>query len=158
MNDVGNDPLLNFSSYDVHSYLCGDILYKVDMASMHTSLEVREPFLDHRILEFAASMPAQFKINGNSGKWIVKQILGDLSPEDMFNRPKQGFSIPLEKWCRNELKPLFMEMLSDQKIAQSGVFNHESVIKIRNAFVNNRPMDFQRLFRIFSFLLWQKHI
>jgi len=155
MNDVGNDPLLNFSSYDVQSYLCGDILYKVDMASMHTSLEVREPFLDHRILEFAASMPAQFKLNGNSGKWILKQILGDLIPEEMFNRPKQGFSIPLEKWCRNELKPLFMEVLSDQKIAQSGVFNHESVIKIRNAFVNNRPMDFQRLFRIFSFLLWQ---
>ena len=154
-SDKGHDPLLNFSSYDVHSYLCSDILYKVDMASMSNSLEVREPFLDHRILEFATKLPPQYKLRGNNGKWILKQLLGDMIPQNLFDRPKKGFIIPLEQWCRNEMKGLFMDTLSDQRISESAIFNASNVQKMKAAFLRGQPMDFQRLFRVFSFLLWK---
>lgn len=155
-SDIGNDPLLNFSSFDIQSYLSGDILYKVDMAGMHASLEVREPFLDHRILEFANNLPSHYKLNGRVGKWILKELLGDMVPKSLFNRPKKGFSIPLEPWCRNELKPLFLDTLSDSNIKQCEVFDFSKVCQIKNAFNTGADIDFQRLFRIFSFILWSK--
>jgi asparagine synthase (glutamine-hydrolysing) len=157
LHDVGSDALLNFSSFDLHSYLCGDILYKVDMAGMHASLEVREPFLDHRILEFAAGLPSHYKLRSGNGKWILKELLVDFVPKSLFDRPKKGFSIPLEHWCRNELNTLFMDTISDSALKKSDVFNHEKVLEIRSAFVSGEKIDFQRLYRVFSFLLWAKH-
>lgn len=154
--DVGSDPLLNFSSFDVQSYLSGDILYKVDMAGMHASLEVREPFLDHRILEFASGLPSNYKLNGKTGKWILKELLADLVPQSLFDRPKKGFTIPLEHWCRNEMKSLFLDTLSDSNIRHCGVFDTSKVIQIKSAFNSGEKIDFQRLFRIFSFILWFK--
>ncbi|MFM7079575.1 MAG: asparagine synthase (glutamine-hydrolyzing) [Bacteroidota bacterium] len=157
LDDVGSDALLNFSSFDVHSYLCGDILYKVDMAGMHASLEVREPFLDHRLMEFAAALPSNYKLRSGSGKWILKELLSDMVPRSLFDRPKKGFSIPLEQWCRNELNDLFMDTISDSALKNCNAFNQDKVLEIRNAFASGKNIDFQRLFRIFSFLLWAKH-
>lgn len=91
---------------DLKTYLPGDILVKVDRMSMAHSLEVRAPFLDYRIIEFAASLPSLWKIKGSSKKIILRKAFGRLLPKGILNRPKHGFTVPLDKWFRGELKPL----------------------------------------------------
>ncbi len=103
----GWDPLARTQYVDVKTYLVDDILTKVDRASMAHSLEVRVPFLDHEVMEYAARMPSRFKLQGGEGKYVFKRALKDLVPAEAMNRPKMGFSIPIAAWFRGELKPLF---------------------------------------------------
>lgn len=103
----GWDPLSRIQYVDIKTYLVDDILTKVDRASMAHGLEVRVPILDHRFMEHAARIPAQYKLRNGEGKYIFKQALRDLVPREILERPKMGFSIPLAQWLRGELKPLF---------------------------------------------------
>jgi asparagine synthase (glutamine-hydrolysing) len=107
----GWDPLSRIQYVDVKTYLVDDILTKVDRASMAHSLEVRVPLLDHEVMELAARIPPRFKLRDGEGKYILKQVLRDLIPAEAMNRPKMGFSIPLARWFRGELKPDFEERL-----------------------------------------------
>ena len=98
--------------WDANTYLADDILVKVDRAAMANSLETRAPLLDHRIIEFAYRLPLEFKLQGNTGKRILREVLYRHVPAAMVDRPKMGFSIPLAQWLRHELRPWAEHLLS----------------------------------------------
>ncbi len=109
---------------DMHLVLQGDMLTKVDLMSMANSLEVRVPFLDYTVVDFAFSMPSEFKINSQTGKKILKETFRKDLPEELFNRGKQGFEVPLLKWFRTGLKSMIVnDLLSKDFINEQGVFN-----------------------------------
>jgi asparagine synthase (glutamine-hydrolysing) len=105
----GWDPLSRVQYVDVKTFLVDDILTKVDRASMAHSLEVRVPLLDHEVMEFAASLPSSYKIRGGSQKYVLKKAVRNLVGDETLNRTKMGFSVPLARWLRGELRPLFEE-------------------------------------------------
>jgi asparagine synthase (glutamine-hydrolysing) len=124
----GLDPLSRIQYVDIKTYLADDILTKVDRASMAHSLEVRVPLLDHEVMEYAASIPAAYKLRHGEGKYIFKQALCSLLPDTILNRPKMGFSIPLAQWSRGELRGMFEDRIfaSDAFI---GNFYKQDVIR-----------------------------
>jgi asparagine synthase (glutamine-hydrolysing) len=105
----GWDPLSRIQYVDIKTYLVDDILTKVDRASMAHSLEVRVPLLDHEVMEYAANIPACYKLQPGASKYILKKALEGLVPHDILYRPKMGFSLPLAQWFRGKLKGLFEE-------------------------------------------------
>ncbi|MFM7016089.1 MAG: asparagine synthase (glutamine-hydrolyzing), partial [Bacteroidota bacterium] len=104
-------PLNQVLAVEYQTYLVDDILQKVDRATMSTSLEGREPFLDHRLVEFVATLPAEFKLQNGVGKRILKDIVHEYVPKHLMERPKMGFGVPVSKWMQNDLKPLLMEVM-----------------------------------------------
>jgi asparagine synthase (glutamine-hydrolysing) len=112
--------------YYCQTYLLDDILVKIDRASMYNSLEVRAPFLDKGLVEFANSLPPHFKHNCLSGKYILKKLMKGKLPNDIIYRPKKGFGIPISNWIRNELKPVIQETLTHE----DDLFNHKFINKI----------------------------
>jgi asparagine synthase (glutamine-hydrolysing) len=114
---------------DTQTYLPGDILTKVDRASMGVSLETRLPFLDRNVVEFAWSLPLNYKIKDNQGKYILRSILSRHVPRELWDRPKKGFSVPLDTWLRGPLKEWACELLNAKKIAEQGYFNHNVISK-----------------------------
>ena len=108
---------------DLKTYLPGDILTKVDRASMANSLEVRVPFLDHRILEWAASLPWRFKLNGREGKHVLKQAMRPYLPDAILFREKQGFAVPLARWFRGPLQDQVRAALASPMLADTGIFD-----------------------------------
>lgn len=115
--------------HDLKMYLPDDILTKVDRASMANSLEVRVPILDHRVIEFAARLPFEYKMRGNNSKWILKQILGKYIPEPLFNRPKMGFGVPIGSWLRGPLKDWGHELLNPATLKGDGLLNDKVITK-----------------------------
>ena len=113
---------------DTHTYLPDDILVKVDRAGMAVSLESRIPFLDHRVVEFAWTLPLEYKIQKGVGKRILRDILYKHVPRELIDRPKMGFGVPLDSWLRNELKEWAEDLLNEQKIKSAGLLNY-SIIK-----------------------------
>lgn len=136
------------------TYLCDDILQKVDRATMSTSLEGREPFLDHRILELIAKMPSEYKLKGMNQKILLKAIVHKYIPESIMDRPKMGFGIPLKDWMNNTLKDLFMSSMNDQALAQSGLIHINSAKKIRDAYLNGEQINFEKVWFLFIFQQW----
>lgn len=116
--------------FDASQYLPDDILVKTDRSSMAHGLEMRVPFLDHRIIEFSLGLPLSWKVSNNSGKLILKDILKDYLPESLFNRPKQGFGVPVDRWLRNELKDWAEDLLSENRIKEYGIFDFKMVNQI----------------------------
>ncbi len=100
---------------DTHMYLPDDILTKVDRMSMANSLEARVPLLDHRIVEFAASVPFSLKLKGNTSKLLVKRAVGDILPPELLKQRKQGFAIPIQRWFREDLRPHFEDTVLGEK-------------------------------------------
>jgi asparagine synthase (glutamine-hydrolysing) len=105
------DPLSRIQYVDIKTYLADDILAKVDRASMAHALEVRVPLLDHEVMEYAARIPARYKLHRGEGKYIFKRALQDLLPPEVLNRPKMGFSPPLTRWFRGDLQSLFEQQV-----------------------------------------------
>ena len=103
---------------DLETYLPGDILVKVDRASMAYSLEARCPLLDYRFGELTGRMPASFKIRGGEGKYIFKDLLRSYLPDEILYRPKQGFGVPLDTWFRTTLRPVFETMVLRPRMEQ----------------------------------------
>src|SRR6185295_9116610 len=122
-NCKAQDPLSRVQYLDFKTYLVDDILTKVDRASMAVSLEVRPPLLDHRFVEFAASLPSSFKLRGKTGKYVFKKALGGMLPSAIFQRPKSGFELPIGEWFRRELRGFAEErLLGKQGLAGTGLF------------------------------------
>jgi asparagine synthase (glutamine-hydrolysing) len=133
-----NDDLLA----DVSMVLPYDMLVKVDRMSMRNSLEVRVPFLDYRIVEFAFSLPVSSKINGNIKKKIVQDAFRDVLPKELYNRPKKGFEVPLLQWFKTDLKDKILnDWLSDAYIKEQGVFNLETIQQLKFQMLSNNPGD-----------------
>ncbi len=107
----GWDPLSRVQYVDIKTFLVDDILTKVDRASMAHSLEVRVPLLDHEVMEFAATLPSTFKLRGGTAKYVLKKAVKDLLPRETLTRTKMGFSVPLARWLRGDLKSLFEERM-----------------------------------------------
>jgi asparagine synthase (glutamine-hydrolysing) len=119
----GWDPLSRIQYVDIKSYLVDDILTKVDRASMAHSLEVRVPLLDHVVMEYAAGIPACWKLQGGEGKHIFKKALRPVLPDEVLYRPKMGFTIPLARWLRQDLRPMFEASVLRQNSFLSGMFD-----------------------------------
>jgi asparagine synthase (glutamine-hydrolysing) len=123
----GLDPLDRMTLADSLSYLTDDILQKVDRAAMSVSLETRVPFLDKDVVEFAAKVPPGMKVRAGRGKWLVRQVLYKHVPAALVDRPKTGFSIPLDDWLRGPLKSWAGDLLSSDRLRQQGLFNARRV-------------------------------
>jgi asparagine synthase (glutamine-hydrolysing) len=136
------------------TYLADDILQKVDRATMSVSLEGREPFLDHRIVEFAATLPDHYKMNGKEQKIILKDIVHRYIPENIMRRPKMGFGVPAPVWLKRELKELFMTFMSDDAIRANPYLNFGSVVKLRQAYLDGKLENFERIWFVFIFQMW----
>jgi asparagine synthase (glutamine-hydrolysing) len=113
--------------FDLVSYLPDDILTKMDRATMAVSLEGRMPLLDHRIVEFASSLPTQFKIQGSHTKLILKQILNAYLPESLFERPKMGFSVPIGEWIKGPMRDWAENLLSEKRLKSEGFLKSQVV-------------------------------
>lgn len=138
----GSDPLPPGSDQmmlcDQLVYLPDDLLAKVDRASMATSLEVRVPILDHRVVEFAWSLPAKAKINGGIGKRILRDVLYRSVPRELVERPKVGFTPPTAEWLRGPLKGWASDLLDQERIARQGIFDPRAVNLHWETFLNDR--------------------
>ncbi|NOZ42232.1 MAG: amidotransferase 1, exosortase A system-associated [Alphaproteobacteria bacterium] len=122
--DCGSDDPLSILQYiDIKTYLVGDILTKVDRASMAHSLEVRVPLLDHQLVEWIATLPSSFKLQGREGKYIFKKSLEGRLPQDILYRPKMGFGVPLGKWFRAELKQDIRNAVLSERMMDCGFFD-----------------------------------
>lgn len=117
------DPLSMIQYIDIKTYLVGDILTKVDRASMAHALEVRVPLLDHKLVEWISHLPPELKLNGQCGKYLLKKAMEPYLPNDLLYRPKMGFAVPLADWFRGPLKPLLRERLLGGLMADCGFFN-----------------------------------
>jgi asparagine synthase (glutamine-hydrolysing) len=141
---------------DYQRYLQDDILVKVDRATMSCSLEGREPFLDQRIVEFVAQLPTRFKLQAGYQKQILKDIVHEYVPKEMMDRPKTGFSIPINKWLKSDLSFLLEEHLSRAAIAKSGLFNIDYVISIVERFKKGNLHHVAFIWKMLVFQMWYK--
>ncbi len=160
LNDINTIPdfgLINtLLAADYKTYLVDDILTKVDRATMSVGLEGREPFLDHRIIEWAAQLPIELKYKKGNKKYLVKQLTHQFLPKSMMDRPKMGFGIPFGKWLKGDLKPLFTETLSKNNLNKQNLLNADYVLKLKNEFLNDHTDNDWQMWLIFVFMLWWK--
>jgi asparagine synthase (glutamine-hydrolysing) len=139
---------------DTIYYLPNDLLVKVDIASMAASLEARSPFLDHHLMEFAASLPAEYKLRGMSTKYLLKRALRGILPEENLCRRKMGFGVPVGRWMRNELKGLLVETLLSERALRRGYFRPEALRQIIVEHLEARRDHSHGLWALLMLELW----
>lgn len=137
-------------------YLTDDILVKTDRASMQNSLEVRAPFLDHNIVEYAAALPARLKLRGLKTKYILKKLAIKYLPNEIVNRPKKGFGIPITEWLKNDLKEPMLDLLSKESLEKTGILDYEGVKTLVDGHLNGSANNRKLLWSLLSFQLWNQ--
>ncbi len=148
------DPLTYAMVKDYQTYMVDDILQKVDRATMSVSLEGREPFLDQHIIEWAASLPVEYKIYHGQRKYILRQIVHQYVPEKLMNRPKSGFIVPMNSWLNNVLKPLVDKYLDDAFIKKQNIFNVGYVSQIKRSYYVAKKENDQKIWFLLMFQMW----
>ncbi|MDI9320718.1 MAG: asparagine synthase (glutamine-hydrolyzing) [Phycisphaerales bacterium] len=153
-SDDFNEVLLT----DVNLVLLSDMLVKVDMMSMANSIEVRSPFLDKRVVDYAFALPSNYKIDGSMKKKIVQDAFRDMLPPELYNRPKHGFEIPLLDWFRNELWGLINnDLLEKSFVAQQGIFDVQHIETLKLKLRSNNPEDSHAtIWALIVFQYWWK--
>jgi asparagine synthase (glutamine-hydrolysing) len=138
---------------DIKSYLPNDILTKVDRMSMAHSIEAREPLLDHKLVEFAATIPPELKMKGVTTKYIFKRAMEGILPDGILYRRKQGFAVPLSRWFRGRLGPFVRDLLLSQKSVDRGIFQKSYIERLIEMNDRGRSMDLP-LWTLITFELW----
>lgn len=149
-------PLAYMMAIDYQTYLPDDILQKVDRASMTVSLEGREPFLDHKVIEWAAQLPDSYKYHNGIKKYILREIVYRYLPKEMLNRPKMGFAIPIGSWLQNELREKVEYYLSDSRIEKQNLLNRDYVKKIKADFFNGKKELTDKVWYLLMFQMWHE--
>jgi len=138
---------------DLKTYLPLDILTKVDRMTMAHSIEARPPLLDHRLVEFAAKLPARMRLRENTTKYLLKQAMRGILPDDIIDRKKQGFAVPIARWFRGELSGFARDILLSDTCRQRGFFDVGYVERLLRLNQRGRDLDLH-LWTILSFELW----
>lgn len=152
------DPLAQQQYVDIKTYLVDDILTKVDRMSMAASIEARVPLLDHRIVEFALSLPLHSKLHRGQTKLILQRAMRGRLPEAVLNRPKQGFSIPMKHWLRGALRPMMTDLLSPDCVRRRGYFEPETVNNWVSDHLDGRANHSHRLWALIVLELWHRQV
>jgi asparagine synthase (glutamine-hydrolysing) len=156
--ELVQDDMTGLMIYDIGHYLPDDLLVKMDRATMYNSIEGREPFLDHRLVKIACQMPIDLKWRNDESKWILKQILSEYVPREMFNRPKMGFSIPIFSWFSSHMDVLFEHYLTKERIDKTNIFHTTAVLNEYEKYKwnkqNNKEYNIEKMWRILSFMMW----
>jgi len=155
----GADPIDRMLEVDARTYLVGDLIAKIDIATMAYGLEARSPFLDHQLMQLAASLPAAFKVRGRQKKWILREAMRGTLPDDILDRPKQGFSVPLSAWLRTDLEPWAREILLDRSTTDRGYFEPAAVVALldRHA-ASGGDGDAKRIWALVMLELWHREL
>lgn len=152
------DPLAQQQYVDIKTYLADDILTKVDRMSMAASIEARVPLLDHRIVEFALSLPPQMKLQRGRTKAILREAMRGRLPEAVLDKPKEGFSIPLKQWLRGTLRPMMTDLLSADCVQRRGYFEPQTVLRWMQEHQDGRFNHSHRLWALMVFELWHHQV
>jgi asparagine synthase (glutamine-hydrolysing) len=149
------EPLWQQQYADIKTFLVDDILVKVDRMSMANSLEARAPFLDYRVVEFAASLPSHLKLHGLRTKYLLKRCMAPKLPHEILSRRKEGFSIPMKNWLRQALRPLMQDVLSPVRLKREGLFNAAYVEKLQADHLTGRANYSHQLWSLIIFETWR---
>lgn len=141
---------------DYTTYLPGDILTKMDRASMSVGLEAREPLLDQKLVEWAAQLPISLKYKYGNKKYLLKQLTHKYLPKELMKRPKMGFGIPLEKWLKGDLKPLLLASVNEESLSKQNILNKKYVLQLMDDFFGGKVKEEKQVWLIFMFMLWWK--
>jgi len=153
MEDCGGG-LQRYLNFDQRYYLADDILYKVDRMSMAHALEVRPPFLDSRIVDFAARLPEKFKLNGNTTKYILRRLMADKLPQHVLHRSKMGFDIPVHDWFRGTLRQFLLDTVTREAVESSGLFRWPAVERLIQRHLERRENAGYQLWGLMVLLMW----
>ncbi len=157
LRDMGAPLLDSMMLWDMKHYLPEDILTKVDRATMSASLEGRDPILDHRIVEFALCLPMEFKYKHGRMKYILRKLLSRYLPESLFERPKQGFAVPIYTWLHDELMDLVEEYLNAEALKDQGEIEPDLVLKTISAFRGKKgSVAVDRIWLLLVFMMWRR--
>ncbi|MCZ2846215.1 MAG: asparagine synthase C-terminal domain-containing protein, partial [Candidatus Bathyarchaeota archaeon] len=154
LNSIDSDNINRMLYVDLTNSLPNDMLTKVDLMSMKNSLEVRVPFLDHRLVEFVFHIPGDFKLRGKKGKYILLETFKDILPPSLLKRKKWGFEIPISKWLKSDLRFLIDEYLSKEKLERQEIFDFKPVEKLINDLFSNRSDTSWHLWNLIVFQDW----
>lgn len=150
-----SDSLWRQQVADINTYLVDDILVKVDRMSMANSLEARTPFLDYRLVEFAAALPSDLKLRGFQTKYLLKRSMATKLPQTILNRKKEGFSIPIKNWLKRELCPLMHDLLSSERIKREGYFSSSYIEQLKADHLQGVANHSHQLWSLMMFEIWQ---
>ena len=158
LRDINDSDFNSVLKTDLELVLAGDMLVKVDLMSMANSVEVRSPFLDHHVVEFAFGIPAHYKIEGKKRKKIVKDAFRNILPEEIYHRGKKGFEIPMLDWFRNELNSfIFEDLLNEEFVRDQGIFDYEYILKMKKQLNSNASSNIvEQLWVLIVFQHWYK--
>ncbi len=149
------DFMTRMMATDLKTFLADDILAKVDRASMAVSLESREPFLDHRLVEYVARIPSGLKCRDGVSKYILRKVLYNHVPRELVDRPKKGFTVPLADWLRGDLRSMMMDYLSPDRLKKDGIFDEKVVSRTVENFVKGRE-SVHKVWYILVFQMWKE--
>jgi asparagine synthase (glutamine-hydrolysing) len=154
--DESADPSLDMMLADAQTTLPDNFLVKVDRASMAVGLEVREPLLDHKLVEYALALPGRYKYDGRTTKYILRKILQKYIPPELVNRPKHGFAVPLTDWMRSALKPLVLHALEPARIRRQGIFSPDYIKNAVGSFMAGDRISGKKMWNLLQFALWHQ--
>lgn len=157
LNFYQGDRLNSILYSDLKDSLPGDMLTRVDRMSMKNSLEVRVPFLDHRVVELAFQMPGSLKLKNGKTKYILKETFKDILPASLYRRPKAGFEVPISRWLKNELKFLLDQYLAENKIQNQGIFDSKIIKQLVGQHLSGKTDTSWMLWNLIVFQCWYEN-